>query len=335
MIRSVHEINRIFVKTGLEVINTTERVGLASLYEKAAAKSRGGGITAEDIAFRLVPRINAAGRMEHAGAAVEVLTCDTGKTADALTDTLEANNNQRKTIQKELLSIASELAQTKEYAENKSLVLAGSNWHAGVIGIVASQLCEKYGKPTLMLSIDKKSMKAKGSGRSIQGIHLFDALENCHELLEKFGGHANAVGFTIEVNKIKHFSQAFEKTIRDMLKEESVQLSLEYDDAYQLQSVFNNSFLEGYVKLAPFGRGNPEPVFVSNNVTFNSARIVGENHLKFTVTDNGKMIDGIGFGFGFLLPKILTNSVSIAYNIRCNTFRGGEKWEMNLVDIKM
>jgi single-stranded-DNA-specific exonuclease len=326
------DINRILVKAGLEVINSRQRVGLAKLYEQAAGGIDLGAITAEDIAFKLAPRLNALGRVDKPDKAVELLTPDSPAIAAELVGQLERANEERKSIQQRLFTEASSQARILMQQNRHAIVLNGRNWHAGVLGIVASQLSEMFHRPTILLSEDNGRMK--GSARSVKGLNIYEALSICAGFLVQFGGHKNAAGLSLRPENLDEFRMQFEAVAADMLTNVDLTPRLEYDEQLDQQQLFNDAFLSQYVKLAPFGTGNPEPVFLCRDLQFTGARIVGNKHLRFKVVDNGTSRDGIGFGLGFVLADINQQANVGVFTLRYNQFQGRGGWEMNLVDIK-
>jgi single-stranded-DNA-specific exonuclease len=165
-------------------------------------------------------------------------------------------------------------------------------------------------------------------------MNLYDALSLCSDYIEQFGGHARAAGLTVTPDNIDNFRAKFEEVSKEMLTENDLIPRLEYDDHLEQQLLFDNTFLQHYVRLAPFGKGNPEPLFVSDTLEFLSARVVGANHLKFKIQDNETNRDGIGFNLGFVLPEINRPGNIGVFNLRYNQFQGKGNWEMNLVDLK-
>jgi len=210
--------------------------------------------------------------------------------------------------------------------------MSGRDWHIGVLGIVASQLSEMFHRPTVLLC--EEDGRIKGSGRSAGGMNLYEALQLCRRFLVKFGGHRCAAGLTLLPENLDDFRMQFEAVTAEMLTSDDLIAKLEYDEVLEQQLVFSDAFLRYYIKMAPFGAGNPEPVFLCRNMRFSDARIVGNNHLKFKVMDNGTYRDGIGFGLGFVLPDINERNNDGVYTLRYNQFQGRGAWEMNLVDIK-
>ncbi len=328
----LQDVNRILVSAGLQVMNQQMRLGLVKLYAIATRNGNNAQISAEDIAFRISPRINAAGRMGSADQAVELLTTEDPSQAASLARELEFANDERKEVQQELFDLAHSQAEVAMAKKSNSLVLVGRNWHPGVLGIVASQICEAFHRPTIVFSIEAN--RIKGSGRSTKGLNLHEALSLCADYIEQFGGHKCAAGLTITPDNLENFREKFEQVTTAMLSEDDLAPRLEYDDHLELHLLFNKTFLQHYVKLAPFGNGNPEPLFVCDRLQFSYARVVGTNHLKFTIQDNGTNRNGIGFGLGFVLQEMNDNTDMGVFHLRYNQFQGKGNWEMNLVDLQ-
>jgi single-stranded-DNA-specific exonuclease len=328
----LQDINRVLVKAGLEVMNSRQRIGFAKLYEKAARTMDPGAITAEDIAFKLSPRLNALGRIGRPDKAVELLTTDSLTAATELAGQLDRANDERKSIQQQLFKEAYGRARILMQQNPYTLVLSNRDWHTGVLGIVASQLCDMFHRPTVLLS--EADGRMKGSGRAAAGLNLYEALSLCRGSLVQFGGHTSAAGLTLLPENLDDFRAQFEAVAADMLTAEDLIPRIEYDDQVDPQLLFSEPFLHHYVKMAPFGTGNPEPLFLCRNIQFTGARIVGNNHLKFKVVDNGTHRDGIGFGLGFVLAEINQLVNAGVFQLRFNQFQGRGGWEMNLIDIK-
>jgi single-stranded-DNA-specific exonuclease len=335
---SVTGCNRIIVKKGLEVLNQAKRLGLQQLLYNA--KSSGTGITVEDIAFRMAPRINAAGRIGSAQNAVKLLTTNFPEEAQHFAEELETANNARKNIEATIFTEAASMVTSEVLETAKSLVLYNKDWHQGVLGIVASRLSDQFYRPTILLTDCTQeenfetSKLVKGSGRSIEGIDIHAALMACQEMLQRFGGHAGAVGLTLPADSIGSFRKLFEDFIGVHSETYSPTPSLLIDKQMTLNELADQDFLAAYTSLAPFGSGNPEPVFCMKAQKLSSARLVGTNHLRFSIKKNGTLINGIGFGFGKLAAASRDNLMDLAFTLRLNTYMGQEKWELNIVDLR-
>ena len=329
--------NRIIVKSGLEILNRANRVGLQKLLYNA--KSSGTGITVEDIAFRMAPRINAAGRIGSAHKAVKLLTTSLPEEAEFFAEELENANNERKSIEAAIFDEAVSMVSTEVLDTAKSLVLYKNDWHQGVLGIVASRLSDQFYRPTILLTDSPRedtleTLKlVKGSGRSIEGIDIHAALLSCREMLQRFGGHAGAVGLTLPADTIASFRKHFDAFIGAQSKTYAKTPSIFIDKQTTLHDLSDQDFLAAYASLAPFGSGNPEPVFCMKAQKFSNPRLVGTNHLRFTIKENGRLINGIGFGFGDLAAVSRDNPMNLAFTLRLNSYMGQEKWELNIVDL--
>jgi single-stranded-DNA-specific exonuclease len=273
------EDNRILCKAGLELINAGHRPGLIALLEASGVHN--GTLDADDIAFRLAPRLNAAGRMDHAARAVELLTSLDLDDAAAAAQTLNMLNQKRQQLEK------GTLAEIKEYLDlnpsllrHRSLVLSNAGWHAGLLGIVASRIMEQHHLPVVLIATEDGL--GKGSARSIPGINIYDALALCEPHLESFGGHALAAGLKISEKKIDDFQTAFENAVRSLSHPEEISQQLNIDCELDFATI-SDGLIDELESLMPFGTGNPEPTFVCSNVRVVSSRIVGKRHRRMTL----------------------------------------------------
>lgn len=334
----ITDCNRIIVKAGLEVINQAGRVGLQKLL--GVAKNNGSGVSAEDIAFRMAPRINAIGRISSAQKAVELLTTGSPERAEKLAQELDDANNIRKDIEGAIYEEAVKMVSAEIIERANALVLYKKDWHQGVLGIVASRLSDQYNRPVILLTdcdpADKGDMRklVKGSGRSIEGIDIHQALLSCQEMLDRFGGHEGAVGLTLPQKKIESLRYQFNMAITEQLAENSYTPSIMVDIETTLDILTDKNFQSVYNSLSPFGAGNPEPVFCKTRQKLTNLRLVGKNHLRFTIMENGSSMNGIGFGFGNLVRESQNALMDLAFTLRLNSFMGQEKWELNLVDLR-
>jgi single-stranded-DNA-specific exonuclease len=273
------EENRILCRTGLELINAGHRPGLTALAQ--ASGIRGETLDATDIAFRLAPRLNAAGRMDHAARAVELLTTNDAEYAAANAQTLNLLNQKRQRLEKETLTEIEEYLQINpSLLSRRSLVLAQEGWHAGLLGIVASRIMDRYYRPVVLITT--KDGLGKGSARSVPGVNLYEALAECRALLEAFGGHSLAAGLKIRPDNIADFQQVFEKTIQDMAQPEHLVKELKIDGELDF-TMISDSLIDELESLRPYGSGNPEPLFVSSNVRVVSSRILGKRHRRMVL----------------------------------------------------
>jgi len=330
------ECNRIIVKAGLEILNQGNRIGLQKLF--ADNKGYTSEATTEDIAFRIAPRINAIGRIGSAKKAVELLRTSISGNAGKLANELEEANNARKNIEANIFDEAVHLVSSDTLKATNSLLLYKSDWHQGVLGIVASRLTDKYNRPTILLTdcipedtLDIKKL-VKGSGRSIEGLDIHQAISSCQEMLERFGGHKGAVGLTLSKDNIESFKVQFDRSIAEQLEKNNLQPpSLIIDMEATLEFLSDKSFISAYSLLAPFGSGNPAPVFCLKGQKLTNPRLVGSNHLRFTIMDRGKSMNGIGFGFGNFIQDAQNSLMDIAFTLQLNSYMGQNKWEIRII----
>ena len=323
--------NRILAKHGLDEMSRRTRIGLEALTE--ASGLSGKEISSGHIGFILGPRINAMGRMGSPQKALELLMSSDKVEALKLAKMLNAENRNRQKIEAGILEEAlSKIEREVNFKHHKVIVLGSENWHPGVIGIVASRIADRFYRPAILVSLDGKH--GKGSGRSIDGFNLFEAILKCKELLIGFGGHEGACGITIEKDRLDDF--------REMIN------SLKYEDAAggifspQLDidmDISLNSLTEGVIgeieKLAPFGEENPRPVFSSRNLLVREgARQIGKNGFKMWVTDNSTTCEAVSFGRNQLDMPRPGSGVSLAYIPSINDWQGLQSIQLELKDIQ-
>jgi len=274
------EENRILSKTGLELIKAGHRPGLTALLEASSIQNQ--SLSAEDIAFRLAPRLNAAGRMDHAARAVDLLIAKNTEAADKTARTLNLLNRKRQDLEKGILAdIQRFIDSNPSLLRRRSLVLYRQGWHAGVLGIVASRMMHIYHRPVVLISLQEGS--GKGSARGIEGINLYDALTACQPFLENFGGHAMAAGLLIREEKIADFQDAFEKEIQRTTSPEVLIPSLQIDSDLDFTAI-SDDLIDELELLMPYGVGNPEPLFLARNVKVVNSKIVGKSHRRMILS---------------------------------------------------
>ena len=332
------ECNRVIVKAGLEILNHGNRVGLQKLLDNT--KGYESEITTEDIAFRIAPRINAIGRIGSAQKAVELLSTSIPGDAEKLANELEEANTARKKIEAHIFAEAAQMASADTLETANSLLLYKDDWHQGVLGIVASRLTEKYHRPTILITDcipgDSPEMDkmVKGSGRSIHGLDIHLAVLSCQKMLERFGGHAGAVGLTLPKDNIDPLRQEFDRIIGEQLEKNLQPPGIMIDMETTLEILSDNTFLSAYTLMAPFGSGNPEPVFCMTGQKLTKPRLVGKNHLRFTIVEKGNSMNGIGFGFGSFIQEAQNSLMDIAFALKLNSYMGRDKWEIRLVALR-
>ena len=293
--------NRILVKIGLESINTAPRPGIKALIESAGL--RPGHITTGQIVFALAPRINAVGRLGDATRAVRLLTSEDPEEARALAQVLEEENRNRRRIDEDTFADAQQLAEEfLDLDADPAIVLHQEHWHPGVVGIVASRMVERYYKPAIMMAtVDGV---AKGSARSVSGFDIYEALKRCEDKLLQFGGHKYAAGVTVDLARLDEFRDAFNAAVKALMKEELKTPEIRIDLEITLADI-TPWFVKLLREFAPFGPNNTRPTFLTRNLEVaGNPRIVGRNHLRFRVRQNGVVFDAIGFGLGEMLPRI-------------------------------
>jgi single-stranded-DNA-specific exonuclease len=324
--------NRIFVKYGIKQINKTNRIGLKELKAVASVNY---DVTSADIAFKLAPRLNAVGRLGDARHAVKLLTSEDEQEAFNLATMMEQNNRKRQTIEGEITDEVEELIEEHIHLDKaKTIVLHSPKWHQGVIGIVASRIAKRYHKPALIISMEGDT--GKGSGRSIEEFDLLDALKQCSNLLDSYGGHRLAAGFQIKMSRMDEFSERLEKIAAEQLDEGSIQPKITIDADVDL-SEMTTSFIKELESLEPFGSGNTRPVFSTRNLFLKWApKIVGSNHLKLWFDAKDGVVEGIAFSKGNMISEIRNKETSydIAYIPKLNYYRGEETVQLFIRDIK-
>ena len=274
------EENRILSKTGLELIKAGRRPGLRALLRASAIHDL--TLNADDIAFKLAPRLNAAGRMDHAAQAVNLLVAEDTAVAENTARTLNLLNRKRQDLEKGILAdIQQYIDLNPSLLRQRSLVLHSQRWHAGVLGIVASRLMRKYSRPIILITVEDGI--GKGSARSMEGIDLYGALAECRPYLESFGGHALAAGLQIREEKIADFQDAFEAQIRLSASAESLTPALRIDAELDFAAISEN-LIDELELLMPFGTDNPEPLFMAGDIKVISSRIVGKNHRRMMLS---------------------------------------------------
>ena len=320
------DVNRTFVRHGLEVLASRRRAGISALMERAHVNEA--RITPETISFRLAPRLNAAGRMGDASICVELLTTQSYGRAIELARRLEDFNQRRQDCEREILEKVLPLADREFEKGRKMLVVADRKWHRGVLGIVASRLVERYHRPAVLVGIDDDGI-GKGSVRSINGIDVIEILRSSADLLETFGGHTAAAGLSVHEDNIEALRDRLDSALSATLDEKGLpRPRLQIDCEVEL-SELDFSFGRDLTRLGPFGIGNREPVLLCRQSKATRVRVVGDNHLKAKFRDGSGSLDGIGFSMADDRP-LLKQRVSVAFVPRFATFRGRTRLEMHI-----
>ncbi|MBB31371.1 MAG: single-stranded-DNA-specific exonuclease RecJ [Gemmatimonadetes bacterium] len=325
--------NRVLVTYGLGQMECTENPGLKALLSNLNLRNKRLGTG--QLIFVLAPRINALGRMGSAMDAVTLLTTSNLEEADRISQMLEQQNLKRRQIDEQTLYEALEMVEQQVDPErDRAVVLSSDAWHPGVIGIVASRIAEKVHLPTVLIAMD--GAQGKGSGRSIPGFDLYAALSRCQQHLAAFGGHKYAAGLTIDRDRIEPLREAFLATVGEMLQPEHMIPQLYIDDEISLGQI--DARLMGLLRrFAPFGPQNMRPVMVSRGVeVVGASEIVGKNHIKFKVRQNGRVLDCIGFDLGHLDYRLAPGeaNLDIAYMIEENEWRGRKGIQLRIKDLR-
>jgi single-stranded-DNA-specific exonuclease len=321
--------NRLMVRHGLRQLPRTLNPGLRALQEVTGMN---GTATSMDVGFRIGPRLNAAGRMDVPEDALATLTTDCKRLADELARKLDAYNKERQTHEGLIRREAVEMLTKNFNPERDPVIVLGSRaWHHGVVGIVASRLMRQYHKPTFIIAIDDNGI-GKGSGRSIEGISLVDAIRACEDELIAGGGHAMAAGLSIAEGKMDRFRERFAQYVLDHATIEQRQPKLMYDAEIHFEQL-SLDFLGSYDLLQPFGSGNPQPVFISREVGLSRPPLhMKNNHLRFMLRQGYHEQDAVYFGGGeHPLPD---PPWDIAFTIDRNTYRGRTTLQLIIQDVR-
>jgi len=276
-------------------------------------------VDASSVAYRLAPKINAAGRLSDAMRGVLLLTTNSSQDAEREAGFLDVENDERQRIERRIYVEAVESIQTSGMEKDyRSIVLSSTIWHPGVVGIVASRLMERYYRPTVLLCLDDGVYK--GSARGIPNFHLFQGLSRCRDLLLEFGGHKYAAGIKIDPENLEKFKERFEDVVREMVPEDGFTPVIKLDAEARLDELGMNEVIR-FQDLSPFGAGNPEPVVLIKDVQILNPRIVGGDHLSFFVRQNGLTIGAIAFRQAHELER-LKERMELAVVPEIQTWKG-------------
>jgi single-stranded-DNA-specific exonuclease len=329
-LQSLESENRIMVHYGLQVLEKTKWPGLKALME--VSKMKVGKPTTHTLGFVIAPRINAAGRIKHADAAFKLLISENILEAQNYAKELDDLNTHRQMLTERILSEARE--QILMLTDRKVLLVAGKDWPKGVVGLVAGKLSEEFAKPVLVM--DRGEVFATGSARSHPNFDIVQALNHSKDLLEKYGGHTQAGGFTLKSDNIEAFYARlleFAETLENSEADPTLELDIEMKS-----EEFNWETFELVNKFEPFGWGNPKPKFVGRGMRVIEARTVGgdSQHLKLRLLWDGKVVDGIAFRQGFLLPKCMPNcEMDVAFEMESNEWNGRKDLQIKVIDINL
>lgn len=322
--------NRTLIRAGLERLSQSDRPGVQALLENAGVAGK--ALTSTNVAFTLVPRINATGRMGAPERAVRLLISGYEEEAEVLSEEICADNEERRRVEAEIAEAAFANIEAKGYMKDRVVVVDGENWHHGVIGIVASRVTERCGKPCMIIS--RGETEAKGSGRSIEGFSLFEAICACGDLLIKFGGHPMAAGITLKPENI----EAFRKRINQYAAEHFPQMPTQTVtlDCKLNPAALSVSMAQSLTQLEPFGNGNPQPVFGLFNMELSNVTPVGGGgHLRLTLEKNGAVITAMRFNTKpEELPYHIGDKIDLAVQLEAREFRGQPSLTVIVRDMK-
>lgn len=322
--------NRTLIRAGLERLSQSDRPGVQALLENAGIAGK--ALTSINVAFTLVPRINATGRMGAPERAVRLLISGYEEEAEVLSEEICADNEERRRVEAEIAEAAFADIEAKGYMKDRVVVVDGENWHHGVIGIVASRVTERCGKPCMIIS--RGETEAKGSGRSIEGFSLFEAICACGDLLIKFGGHPMAAGITLKPENI----EAFRKRINQYAAEHFPQMPTQTVtlDCKLNPAALSVSMAQSLTQLEPFGNGNPQPVFGLFNMELSNVTPVGGGgHLRLTLEKNGAVITAMRFNTKpEELPYHIGDKIDLAVQLEAREFRGQPSLTVIVRDMK-
>ncbi|MCK5084870.1 MAG: single-stranded-DNA-specific exonuclease RecJ [Candidatus Pacebacteria bacterium] len=345
--------NRTLVKYGLLVINKTKRIGIKKLIKASGTKIRENGnvkeakmIDTTSISFMLAPRLNAAGRMDHANTSYELLNSEDEREAEELAGKLEKNNQNRQRItEKAMVETRQRIGKYKKLP--KIIIESDPDWRIGIVGLVAGKLADEYSRPFLVLQ--EKENQSAGSGRSIPEFNLIEAIEKCKDILISFGGHSQAAGLKIENKNLKKFRKKIEGIAKKVLKEEDLIPSIEIDRKIDHEQI-NWQLIDEIEKFKPFGQGNKKPVFMAKKFEVHEVRAVGNDnaHLKLcfkTILKDKdvKYFPAIAFRLGKLAEEMPNEKpglrwgdiVDVVFQLEVNEWNGNRELQMNVLDLKM
>ena len=320
--------NRSIVKRGLAALRETEIEGLNAMMDLAGTEKS--EVTEVNVGFELCPRLNAPGRMDEAALSVECLIAESEEEAKLIADQIESFNSERQKVTQKVLEEATKLVDAKTLAKKKVVILYSPNWHEGILGIVAGRLAKQWQKAVFVVTDDHEGF-LKGSARAVEGYHLFELLNECQDLIERFGGHALAAGITFAPENL----QALEDKMNELLQEVEVTPSLQVDLSLPLADL-NISFVEQLSILAPFGEGNRPPVIELKNVYVKNVKPIGNKlqHLKFTLYQEKHSVDVIAFNQAplamYLTPDTLFSFVGEA---KINEWNGNRSVQFHFIDV--
>ena len=320
--------NRVISKLGLKLVEVTKNIGLKTLLDSVGYKK----VDSIAISFGIAPRINACGRMGYQNEALDLFLTNDASEAKRITEKLNEYNRERQDKEKKIFTEAIEEIEKGE-KDRPCIVLGKEGWHHGIIGIVASKVTDMYFKPSILICFEEDQI-GKGSGRSIPGFDLYDAVTKCGDYVQKFGGHSMAIGITIKRDDFPKFKEQFEEYVRTSSVDQIIPI-VNIDEEITLKDI-NFDTVDELKLLEPFGEANKMPLFLYRNLKIDSIRALSEGkHLKLTLKDDNFIIDAIGFNMGELTNDYLIgDKIDVVGNLEINRFNNSEKVQINLKDIR-
>jgi single-stranded-DNA-specific exonuclease len=330
--------NRLLTRYGLLVLSKTKRVGLQEMFRVGKIGIDENNIPdVHKVAFQIAPRINAAGRIDHANISYNIILEKDRAKARSLALEVESKNQQRQKITNEIFREVQVLA-NNSFRDKKIIFAENPHWPVGILGLVAGKICDEFKKPTIILQ--KRETEYVGSLRSIPELDIMEVLEKCSNLIEKFGGHSQAAGITIRKKNINLFFEKISEIVEDYLKDKETSKKIMIDLEISSENI-DWELMTELKKMEPFGQGNEEPIFLVKEMQITNIRIVGNGnkHLKLSLKGEGKspkLFDSIGFGMGEKFPDLQNgNKVDAVFNLKEDTWNGNKKIQLNLIDLKI
>lgn len=320
--------NRVIVKYGLECVKKTENIGLKELLKLSGYTK----IDSSAISFGVAPRINACGRMGEAELALKLLLTNDEAEAQIIANKLQEMNKERQDVEKRIMEEAIQIIERDKLYEDSAIVVGSENWHHGVIGIVASKITEMYYKPSILVCFDGED--GKGSGRSIDGFDLHNALGKCTDYLQKYGGHEMAIGLTLKKSSFADFRKKLNEIAKAEIAEDAMPI-VKVDSEITAREISIKT-IKSLELLEPYGEANSAPIFVYRNIKVDSIRTLSnDKHLKLNVKDGNAIFDAIAFNMGNKKDEIrMGDKVDILHYLEVNRYNGLEKIQLNVKDLK-
>jgi single-stranded-DNA-specific exonuclease len=324
--------NRVFTFFGLKLVNENPSTGIKALMHLAELKDK---VHVNNLVFVIAPRVNAAGRMDDARKAVELFIEEDFDKALALAQQLHSDNTDRREADSTITEEAMALLENDAHnPHRKTTVLYQGHWHKGVVGIVASRLIDKFYRPTIVLT--NSGEKVSGSARSVIGFNVYEAIHQCRDLLDNYGGHFYAAGLTMKAENVTAFQEKFEEVVAASITADQLVPEVSIDTEIAFKDI-TPKFYDIVCQMEPFGPDNMRPVFLARNVyESGNSRVVKEAHIKFQLKQGNVLMDGIGFGlsekFGLLRPNV---QVDVVFTLDENDWQGNKKLQLRVIDLKL